>query len=150
MYLLNFIKLLNLRDCLKITKSNIATYSWNFGSGATPSSASAPGLHTVVYASIGTYKAILTGTSGNPFTSNACNNNDQVSVILTSNAACIAMPKDTSNIITISVANKCGQYSDATTIAADTYICELFAPNVMPITLFNACPSLATLLIYDR
>jgi gliding motility-associated-like protein len=43
------------------------------------------------------------GTNSPLFISNALNNKDQVTCILTNNATCLAIPSDTSNIITITV-----------------------------------------------
>lgn len=49
---------------------------------------------------------IVTGTNSNSYTSNTLNNNDQVQVVMTSNASCVSQLSDTSNTIVITAATK--------------------------------------------
>lgn len=62
------------------------------------------------------------GTNSNTFSSSALNNNDQVTVILTSNASpCLVKAIDTSNTVVITVANNL--QADVTIAANTTTIC---------------------------
>lgn len=67
------------------------TYLWNFGSGATPSTATTPGPHAVTYSTIGSKTITLTLTEGNNVYTKTRNNyivvNQTNSINLTSGAS---------------------------------------------------------------